>query len=156
MKEYDTFYSGIRGVLETVERMFGRFVVFDLHTYNHRRGGPDRPVADQERNPQVNIGTGTMERSQWANIVDRFMSDLRAYDFPGGALDVRENIKFRGGQFSRWVHETFPKTGCAVAIEFKKFFMDEWTGEADPVLVQAIGEALRSAVPGVLEELDKL
>jgi len=156
LKEYDTFYSGIRGVLQTVERMFGSFVVLDLHTYNHRRGGPDGPVADETRNPQVNIGTGTMARSRWASIVDRFMSDLRAYDFPGGALDVRENVKFRGGQFSRWVHQTFPKTGCAIAIEFKKFFMDEWTGEADQALVRAIGEALRSTVPGVLEELNGL
>ena len=104
----------------------------------------------------MNIGTGTMERSRWSNIVDRFMSDLRAYDFPGGALDVRENVKFRGGHFPRWVHETFPETGCAIAIEFKKFFMDEWTGEADPTLVSAIGEALRSTVPGVLEELKRL
>ncbi len=153
LREYDSFYSGIRNVLETIERTFGKFVVFDLHTYNHRRGGPGGVAADQARNPQVNIGTGTMERSRWTNIVDGFMSDLRAYDFPGGALDVRENVKFRGGQFSRWVHETFPKTGCAIAIEFKKFFMDEWTGDADPALVRAIGEALRSTVPGVLEKL---
>ncbi len=154
LKEYDKFYSAIRGVLETIERTFGRFVVFDLHTYNHRRGGPTGPVADQERNPQVNIGTGTMDRARWANIVDRFIDDLQVYEFPGGALDVRENVKFRGGQFSRWVHETFPETGCTIAIEFKKFFMDEWTGEGDPALVRAIGEALRSTVPGVLAELN--
>ena len=26
----------------------------------------------------------------------------------------------------------YPGQGCAIAIEFKKFFMDEWTGEPDP------------------------
>ncbi len=154
LKEYDAFYSSVRGVLETIERMFGKFVVFDLHTYNHRRDGRDGPVANETENPQVNIGTGTMDRSRWGNIVDRFIGDLRAYDFPGGALDVRENVKFRGGQFSRWVHETFPESGCSIAIEFKKFFMDEWTGDANPVLVRAIGDALRSTVPGVLTELN--
>ncbi len=67
-----------------------------------------RPPADEAENPQVNVGTGTMDRARWAPVVDRFIADLRAYDFPGGRLDVRENVKFRGGHFSRWVHETFP------------------------------------------------
>ena len=69
---------------------------------------------------------------------------------------VRENVKFQGGRFSQWVHETFPASGCAVAIDFKEFFMDEWTDHADHVLVGAVGDALRSTVPGVLEELEHL
>ncbi len=88
-------------------------------------------------------------------VVDRFMARLRSYDFPGGELDVRENVKFAGGHFSRWVHETFPSTGCVLAVEFKKFFMDEWTGEPDEDLVAAIGDGLRSTVPDVLEELGR-
>ena len=84
------------------------------------------------------------------------MVELGAYDFPGGRLDVRENVKFRGGYFSRWVHETFPKSGCALAIEFKKFFMNEWTGEPNLALVRKIEKALRSALPRTLEELKNL
>jgi N-formylglutamate amidohydrolase len=151
--EYDAFYATMRYLLEQIERDCGRFVVFDLHSYNHRRGGPDVPAADAGENPEVNIGTGTMNRELWAPVVDRFMADLRAYDFPGGRLDVRENVKFQGGHFSRWVHETFPHTGCALAIEFKKFFMDEWTGEPHQELIRAIGDALRSTTPGVLAQL---
>jgi hypothetical protein len=104
----------------------------------------------------VNIGTGTMDRALWAPLVERFIADLRAFDFMGRHLDVRENVKFRGGYFPRWTHETFPATGCAIAIEFKKFFMDEWTGEPDHAQVEAIRLALQSTVPGVLEELEKL
>ncbi|MBN2563638.1 MAG: N-formylglutamate amidohydrolase [Phycisphaerae bacterium] len=156
LAEYDAFYAAMRDVLKEIERDCGRFFVFDLHSYNHRRGGPDAPVADEAENPLVNIGTGTMDRARWAPVVDRFVAELRAYDFPGGQLDVRENVRFRGGHFSRWVHEVFPQTGCALAIEFKKFFMDEWTGEADHDLVQAIGDALRSTTQGVLEQLRSL
>ena len=89
-------------------------------------------------------------------MVDRFIQELRAYDFPGGRLDIRENIKFRGGHFPSWVHQTFPGTGCALAIEFKKFFMDEWTGKPDHELLRSIGAALQSVIPGVLEELNRL
>jgi hypothetical protein len=37
----------------------------------------------------------------------------------------------------------------------KKFFMDEWTGEPDHAVINAIGKALKTTVPGVLEELAK-
>ena len=156
LAEYDCFYEAMHGVLSEVAQRHGRFFVFDLHSYNHRRGGPDAPPADEVENPQVNIGTGTMDRSRWASLVDRFIGDLGAFDFPGGRLDVRENVKFKGRGFPRWVHQSFPDTGCALAIEFKKFFMDEWTGRPDRAQVDAIGEALRATVPGVLEELERL
>jgi len=97
-----------------------------------------------------------MARERWASIVDRFMADLSSFDFLGRHLDVRENVKFKGGQFSRWIHETFPETGCAIAIEFKKFFMNEWTGKLYHEQFDAIKGALKSTVPGVLEELTNL
>ena len=153
LEEYDRFYAEVKRFLTGLERRFGQFVVFDLHSYNHLRDGPDGPPADPALNPEVNVGTGTMDRERWASIVDRFMTDLRTFDFLGRPLDVRENVKFKGGQFSRWIHETFPETGCAMAIEFKKFFMNEWTGELYHEQFDAIKDALQSTVPGVLEAL---
>jgi N-formylglutamate amidohydrolase len=156
LEGYDAFYQAMEHLLERTRKRFGRFVLYDLHSYNHRRPGPDRPPADEQGNPQVNVGTGTMDRAFWAPVVDRFIAELRAHDFPGGRLDVRENVKFQGGHFPAWVHRTFPRSGCALAIEIKKFFMDEWTGEPDRDLIQAIRDALRSTVPGVLQELADL
>ena len=156
LEEYDRFYAEVKRFFADLERRFGKFVVFDLHSYNHLRDGPDGPPGDAALNPEVNIGTGTMDRERWASIVDRFMSDLRAFDFSGRHLDVRENVKFKGGQFSRWIHETFPEAACAIAIEFKKFFMNEWTGEIYHEQFDAIKDALRSTVPGVLEALTDL
>lgn len=155
LAEYDTFYAEVKRILTHVEQQFGHFVVFDLHTYNHRRSGANAPPADAVANPEVNIGTGNMPSERWAPIVECFMNDLQNFDFLGRHLDVRENIKFRGGHFSRWIHETFPFSGCALAIEFKKFFMDEWTGVPDSVQVDAIRQALCHTIPGVLNELDK-
>ncbi len=155
LRQYDACYAELRRMLERVERAFGRFVVFDIHSYNHRREGPDAPPAPAMGNPQVNVGTGTMDRARWAAVVDRFIADLSAVDFPGGPLDVRENIRFRGGHFARWVHEQFPRSGCVLAIEFKKFFMDEWSGAGDPVQIAAIGAALQATVPGVRATLER-
>jgi N-formylglutamate amidohydrolase len=156
LEQYDAFYAAMRELLAGIAAEHGKFVVFDLHTYNHRRRGPGNSPADSDANPQVNVGTGTMNRHWAGPVVDSFISSLRAYDFPGGKLDVRENVKFRGGNWPRWIHETFPESGIAIAIEFKKFFMDEWTGEPDPAAVEAIGAALRSTVPGVLDALERI
>jgi N-formylglutamate amidohydrolase len=156
LAEHDAFYAALRDVLARTEEREGGFVLFDLHSYNHRRDGPQGPPADPTKNPQVNIGTGSMDRERWAPLVDRFIADLRAFDFPGGALDVRENVKFLGRRVAQSVHEAFPRTGCALAIEVKKFFMDEWTAEVDRERFEAVGAALASTVPGVLQELSRL
>ncbi len=155
LANYDAFYAEVHRVLSAIAATYGRFVVYDLHTYNHRREGPGGPIADPELNPEINVGTGTLNRDRWGHIIDRFITDARAFDFAGRSLDTRENVKFKGGQFGRWIHEQFPETGCALSIEFKKFFMDEWSGEPDPAQVQLIADLLASTVPGVLDELQK-
>lgn len=156
LNNYDRFYSEVKETLKAVQEEWGHFCVFDFHSYNHRRAGPDGPVADPLENPEVNIGSESIIDPKWRPLVHRFIEELRHFEFLGRKLDVRENIKFRGGQFPRWVNANFPNEGCALAIEFKKFFMDEWTGEELPGQLDAIKQALASTVPGVLEELEKL
>ncbi|MCL5037826.1 MAG: N-formylglutamate amidohydrolase [Chloroflexi bacterium] len=153
LKEYNSFYRKMRLFLDEFKKKHNRFVILDLHTYNHRRDGKE---ADPDMNPEVNIGTGSMERDFWGPVADRFIDDLRSYDFFGRSLDVRENIKFKGGWFSRWVHKNYPRSACVLAVEFKKFFMDEWTGEADRVQLEEIKRALSATLPGLMEELSKL
>jgi N-formylglutamate deformylase len=156
LAQYDAFYADLERLLASRIERFGVVVVLDLHTYNHRREGPEGPHADATENPEVNVGTGTLDREFWSGLVDRFIGDLRAFDFGGRSLDVRENVKFRGGHMSRWIHETFPERACSLAIEFKKFFMDEWTGELDEVVHAQAASALRSTLPGLHSELERV
>lgn len=153
LETYDAFYAQLHDLLERAQARHGRFVVFDLHSYNHRRGGPGAEPDDPRVNPDINLGTGSMDRERWATIVDTFLDDLRAADLDGHALDVRENVRFQGGHMARWVHEQFPDTGCVLAIEVKKFFMDEHRGEIDPRTHKAVREALSDTVPGMLDAL---
>ena len=39
LKQYDYFYTEMRRVLTQTQERYGRFVVLDFHSYNHRRGG---------------------------------------------------------------------------------------------------------------------
>jgi N-formylglutamate deformylase len=153
---YDEFYDAVDALLIEMVQEHGRVVVYDLHSYNHRRNGPNAPPASAFDNPEVNVGTGTMDREFWGPVVDRFIQDLNAFDFHGRHLDVRENVKFRGRQFPQWIHEHFPGRACAIAIEIKKFFMDEWNGTADIDEIDWICRALHSTLPGVEVELSRL
>jgi hypothetical protein len=104
-----------------------------VHSYNHRRDGPDGTATPQEQAPDINIGTFSMPRDEWAFLLDPLIEAMRAFDFNGRRLDVRENVAFQGkGEQTRFVHQRYPGRGCAIALEFKKFFMDEWTGQPDP------------------------
>jgi N-formylglutamate amidohydrolase len=156
LRLYDRFYADLSGVLARAGAGGRPFVVLDLHSYNHRRGGPDAPPADPAANPEINVGTGSLDRERWGPLVDRFMADLRTEEVAGRPLDVRENVRFRGGHLSRWVHATFAGQGCCLAIEVKKFFMDERTGEIDEPVWAGVQAALAATVPGVLDELDRL
>jgi N-formylglutamate amidohydrolase len=153
LRLYDRFYADLAAVLARAGAGGRPFLVLDLHSYNHRRGGPDAPPADPAANPEINLGTGSLDRDRFGGLVERFAADLRTVDVAGRPLDVRENVRFRGGHLSRWVHATFPGQGCCLAVEVKKFFMDEHTGVIDEPVWAAVQEALAATIPGVVDEL---
>ena len=157
LEEYDAFYGDVYRFFSHICKRFGYFVVLDLHTYNYRRSGPEGPEADPRDNPDINLGTGTLEEHrQWEPLIERFIADVRQFDFAGRSLDIRENIKFRGGYFPAWIHNTFGKHACVLSVEFKKFFMDEWSGMPDRQKIELIRQLLAATVPGLLEELKVL
>ena len=153
LQEYDAFYKELGHILDRMAKHYTHMVIFDLHAYNFRRRGPHKPPADEKTHPEVNIGTGTIDRKLYGNLVDRFMDDLRRFNFLGRHLDVRENVKFEGRQLAHWIHQRYPAKACVIAVEFKKFFMDEWTGVGDVEKIDAIRDALQSTLPGIVEEL---
>lgn len=126
------YYRMLGNLLDGIAERHRRFVVIDVHSYNHRRDGATAPPTPQEDAPDINIGTFSMPREHWAYLLDPLMDAMRAFEFNGRHLDVRENVAFQGkGEQTRFIHDRHPGRACAIALEFKKFFMDEWTGEPD-------------------------
>jgi N-formylglutamate deformylase len=142
---YEGFYGELSSILDHLTAEFGGFVLYDIHSYNHRRAGPAAPPDPVADSPTINLGTGSLPE-RWRPVAEAFVEAMRTSTFDGAALDVRENIRFQGGHLSRWVHENYGKTGCALAIELKKVFMDEWTGHLDAERLDELGEALLASV----------
>lgn len=148
LETHDAYYDMLLTFLKGIERQFGRFVVLDVHSYNHRRDGPTALPTSPDKAPDINIGTSSMDRVRWAPVVDALTAHFGSFSINGHRLDVRENIAFQGkGEQTRFIHEHFPKTGCAIAVEFKKFFMDEWTGEPDTAVLDQLRHIIATAVP---------
>nr|WP_314444063.1 N-formylglutamate amidohydrolase [uncultured Sphingomonas sp.] len=139
LRIHAAYYRMLGALLDDFAAEHPRFVLIDVHSYNHRRDGPDGAPTPQEKAPDINIGTSSMPREQWGFLLDPLMEAMRGFDFNGRSLDVRENVAFQGkGEQTRFVHDRYPGQGCAIALEFKKFFMDEWTGEPDPAELEAM------------------
>jgi N-formylglutamate amidohydrolase len=151
--EHARFYATLRGAVERLLSRHAHVLVLDLHTYNHRRGGPGAPLDDPSRNPALNVGTGTMDRARWASVVDAFVRGARSAG-RDGPLDVRENVRFFGGHLPAWLHRTYPTRVCALALEVKKTFMDEWTGRVDVRRWVGAREVLRAGTASALAALE--
>jgi len=150
------YYAHIAALLDDVARLHPRFVLLDVHSYNHRRDGPDAPPTPQIDAPDINIGTFSMPREEWAFLLDPLIEAMREYEFCGRKLDVRENVAFQGkGEQTRFVHERYPGRGCAIALEFKKIYMDEWSGEPDPQAVRAMRGLLSEAAEAATRLLSR-
>lgn len=142
------YYAMLGNLLDDLAAVEDRFLLIDAHSYNHRRDGPNAAAMAQDAAPDINIGTFSMPRDEWAWLLDPLMDAMRGFDFNGRRLDVRENVAFQGkGEQTRFVHARYPGRGCAIALEFKKFFMDEWTGE--PVSEEL--EAMRRFITFIAE-----
>lgn len=149
---YDAFYAAVQELVEEVLNRHGFFYILDVHSYNHRRESPFRE-ASNDSNPEINLGTA-YNIPKWQPLCDRYNQFLSGLEILGHTPDVRQNIIFKGGAFAQWVIENFGERGAVFSIEFKKIFMDEWTGIADIPHVNRLKELLALSVHFFQKEVE--
>ena len=74
--QYDNFYESLREYFHKMEKKFGSFFVYDIHSYNHRRNGPEAEPDDPEKNPEIILGTSNMPE-KWYPLVQKVEQKLR-------------------------------------------------------------------------------
>ncbi len=154
LKVYDDFYLAAARYFDQLFTQNREIVVYDIHSYNYRRDGRETE-ADPFENPEINLGTKNMDQELWKPIVETLVKSFREFNYQGRSLDVRENIKFKGGYFGKWLFERYAKAICPISIEFKKFFMDEHTGEGCKKSINLISEMLESSMTPVIKDLKR-
>ena len=119
----------------------GPFLVLDVHSYNHRRDGAAAPPAPAAENPEVNVGTGSLDRQCWGAVVSRFMDELGRQGVDGQRLDVRENVRFRGGHLSRGSRSATPVRAARWRSSSRR---SSWTSGRGSPTTRHLGELRRA------------
>ncbi|TYT24879.1 N-formylglutamate amidohydrolase [Luteimonas viscosa] len=147
---WDRFYAMVTELLDRMLERWDAVLLIDLHSYNHRRDGADAPPQPQADNPDIELGLTTADPGRWGAVAERFADALRAVPLHGRAPDVRANVRFpTGGHFPEWVYARWGARVCTISPEYKKIFMDEWSGHADIAALNALREGLHKAVEAV-------
>ncbi len=150
--QYDNFYRRLDGVIAETIASFGYAIVLDIHSYNHHRLGPDQAFDSLENNPQIILGTSNMPRT-YLEKIKIIQMKFQENIYEGDKLDCRIDVKFPGGNMSRHLHREFPGKVISLSIEFKKTFMDEWSGELYKEKLEDLISALHSIVPLLKRDL---
>ncbi|WP_346238146.1 N-formylglutamate amidohydrolase [Niabella insulamsoli] len=150
-QSYDQFYKEVGELLEETIARHGRFLVLDIHSYNHRRDSVGK-AAPEATHPEINMGT-FYNKQQWRADCEAFTRFLSEQEIQGHHVDVRENIIFKGGAFAQWVIENYGSFGAVFSIEFKKTFMDEWTGVGHIPHILQLKELLAGSVDFIQQHI---
>ncbi|MHB9878089.1 N-formylglutamate amidohydrolase [Pacificimonas sp. ICDLI1SI03] len=141
------FYGLMAERVEAMIAEHGRILVLDVHSYNHRRDGPDAPPIAQSGSPDIDLGATTLNKELYGPLLDRFAAGLRSRAVRGETPDVRVNVRWEdGGNFPEWLHATYGDAACVITLEYKKIFMDEWGRTADILAMQDLRDGFLAGV----------
>lgn len=153
LRLWDTYYEMMAGWIEGMIKQHGRVLLLDVHSYNHRRDGPYAHAAPQEGNPDIDLGVTTLDSTIFGDLLDVFHDELARHPAHTRQLDVRRNVRYDdGGHWPEWVFAQYGEDVAAITLEYKKFYMDEWTGEAFLPVVEDLRSGLAKAVSRVKRE----
>lgn len=176
---YDQWYFLLESTIKRLLEKHTLLLVLDMHSYNHRRGGSEAEPDPQIKNPDIILGRSNMP-VHFYPWVDKLRETIQT-KYPdylaeqqtlqqkgfcdGGCqsvlplqkplsptLDCRIDVKFTGGYLSRWLHHFFPSQVCSISVEFKKIFMDEWSGKLDTRYQDVLSAVFHSAIQELLPE----
>ena len=152
---YQQWYDVLKYEVDRMLSFHPFIVVLDLHSFNHRRGGAQAEPDPQIENPDIILGRNNMPEEYYPYI-EQLRLKLDGLDLLEHKLDVRCDVKFPGGQLSRWLHQNYPGQLICIAVEFKKIFMDEWSGTLNPSMFSLLRSSFQTAINSWLTELPKL
>lgn len=140
LRKHASFYSVVHALIEKIEAIYGKSIVFDMHSYNWKRW--DREV------PTWNLGTSNIDNDRFGEIVESWRSKLENMKLPNDIISSSKiNDTFQGnGFFLRYITNTFPNS-LVLATEIAKVYCDELEGIIFPEVVDAVEQQLKVLIP---------
>ncbi len=138
--KHGAFYSVVESLINKLEELHPKVIVFDMHSYNWKRW--DRQV------PVWNLGTHNIDNARFDAIVNDWKAKLNGIKFPNGIKTTTGiNDTFQGnGYFLKYITQNFDNT-LVLATEISKIYCDELTGVVYPEVVSAVENQLKELIP---------
>jgi uncharacterized protein (TIGR02421 family) len=137
-QKHANYYAVLHALITKLEQKFGACVVYDIHSYNHKRW--EREV------PLFNVGTERIDNVRFAGIVDNWADELAKVALTGIENTIALNDVFRGlGYNLEYITQNFKST-LVLATEIKKVYCDELTGDIYPKIIKELQQQLKIAI----------
>ncbi|WP_114009925.1 tyrosine/phenylalanine carboxypeptidase domain-containing protein [Cohaesibacter intestini] len=139
LAKHTRFYDMVAAVLSALSRRHGGCVVYDLHSYNgERRGGSAAPA--------FNIGTAQVDMRRHRASIQYLARQLEKSEVGTEPIRVGIDEVFEGRGYLASFCRAHSNLVLCVPLEVRKFFCDEKSGAAWPVMVQALKEELTRSI----------
>ncbi|MCB5257785.1 MAG: N-formylglutamate amidohydrolase [Candidatus Cloacimonadaceae bacterium] len=147
-EDYNTWYALLRYQIERMLKIHPFLIILDLHSYNYLRNGPE--TEPEQNTPDIIIGRSNL-KSEYYPLIDDLRDLLLGKIIQGNELNCQLDVKFTGGNLSQWLNSHFSDYLICLAIEFKKIFMDEWTGELYYETFNQLKDVFKEAIASWLQ-----
>ena len=137
-QKHANYYRVTHALIEKLESMFGASLVYDIHSYNHKRW--DRVV------PVFNIGAECIDLQKYFPFVENWKNELGKIKLKGIHVESKINEVFYGRGYNLEYITTNFKNTLVLATEISKIYCDEETGEIYPQLIKSIQTNLKKAI----------
>lgn len=136
--KHHNFYKVVHALIQKIEETFNGCVVYDIHSYNHKRW--DREV------PLFNIGTERVNKEKFDRQINQWLEELSKIEIPDVKNSSKENDVFFGKGYNLEYITTHFNNTLVLATEIKKVYCNELSGEAYPKIIKSLQENLKLAI----------
>lgn len=139
LNKHSNFYKVVYELIKTLEKIHGKCIVYDMHSYNWKRWNREVPT--------WNLGTANVDQDRFAEDIESWRISLSEINLPNGIVsDAKVNDTFQGnGYFLKYITQSFSNT-LVLATEIKKIYCDELNQFNYPEVVASVKKELESRI----------
>ncbi len=138
LEKHKNFYRVLHALVAKLEELYNGCIVYDMHSYNFKRW---------ERNvPLFNIGTERIDVKKYGGVIENWTSELKSIELGGIENKTAVNDVFYGRGYNlEFITSNFSNT-LVLAVEIKKVFSNELTGEDYPKIIRELQQKLKNSI----------
>lgn len=137
LQKHRNFYLVVNALVTKLEAEFGASVIYDIHSYNHKR---------HETTYLFNIGIENIDIKRYNSEISHWKRELLNVKVKRVKTEVSVNHIFYGrGYLLKFVKDNF-ENSLVLATEVKKVFMDEITGTPYPPIIQGLAKSFKKII----------